>query len=1579
MSERIVVTYGYVGGTGSNYHLALHYITPTGHHVLQGGPSIPGMDLSDLINEEIYSDSNTDSPWDRIKITRENLSTDSDIYDGYPAAEVIQGADLSHIWDLMTQAVELIEAVGYEYRPLSQNSNTLVRSLLEAAGLNLPNPESYPIPGAQNTLHNPLNPPANACLAPPWPSASSPMTAPPISPLVLDLDGDGVELTGIEGSNVYFDLDADGFAERTGWITGGDGTLAYDANGNGRIDDITELFGNATTDGFTLLRPFDSNNDGIISASDDRFDELRVWVDSDANGTTDDGELRSLTDLQITSIQVNAQAVNQTIEGNSVSHVASYQREDGSTDEIVDVWYANDQMASHKIIPDGFVFDTEALKLPDLKGWGDVADLQYAMTLDSGLRIAVKDLVLNSTQLDPASFRAAFEAVLAEWTGTAGIEPASRGGYMDAQHLAILEAFYGFQYRQLAGTNAGTFDPGPNAAVELETLYQDAVSCMFTHFASQLAVSNRNFGATIDDLLEMPWLPLGALHYNKETDRVTGALDTVAALASMLAPDGYAGKILMIASLIPYLEGVRLDLYGGDQASYSAAFDAAFAAFGDQRLISISCDIASGTHQLVQGGVGDDVLSAQAGSEAVFIGGGGNDAITGGSGNDTYVYSRGDGHDTIIEVANAGSADQLLLTDINPAAVSLVRNGNDVTIVIAESTPGAGDGGSVLLKDTLDDYFYRGVDKVVFADGTEWSRSDIRVRLLDQAGTSGNDTIAGFNTADTLIGRQGNDALNGGEGNDTFRYSRGDGHDTIIEAANAGSADQLLLTDINPAAVSLVRNGIDVTIVIAESTPGAGDGGSVLLKDTLDDYVYRGIEKVVFADGTSWTRAQMRDMLLTSTAANETFNGFSGNDTFRYSRGDGHDTIIEAANAGSADQLLLTDINPAAVSLVRNGNDVTIVIAESAVGAGDGGSVLLKNNLDDYFNQGVDKVVFADGTVWTRAKIRDLLASNAGTAGNDTISGTNAADILAGRHGNDALNGGNGNDTYVYARGDGHDTITDAANGGTADTLSFTDINPAAVSLVRNGIDVTIVIAESAPGAGDGGSVLLKDTLDDYVYRGIEKVVFADGTSWTRAQLRDMLLTSTAANETLNGFSGNDTFRYSRGDGRDTIIEAANAGSADQLLLTDINPAAVSLVRNGNDVTIVIAESTPGAGDGGSVLLKDTLDDYFYRGVDKVVFADGTEWSRSDIRVRLLDQAGTSGNDTIAGFNTADTLIGRQGNDALNGGEGNDTFRYSRGDGHDTIIEAANAGSADQLLLTDINPAAVSLVRNGIDVTIVIAESTPGAGDGGSVLLKDTLDDYVYRGIEKVVFADGTSWTRAQMRDMLLTSTAANETFNGFSGNDTFRYSRGDGHDTIIEAANAGSADQLLLTDINPAAVSLVRNGNDVTIVIAESAVGAGDGGSVLLKNNLDDYFNQGVDKVVFADGTVWSRADLRSHISYVGGTSGNETITGTTSGDTIHAGSGDDTLVGLAGDDAFVFRSDFGHDTIKDFVAGAGTVDVIDLGSDLFADFASVMAAAAQAGTDTLITHDPNNSILLKNVALTSLHQDDFRFTAAA
>ncbi|NEH82120.1 calcium-binding protein, partial [Rhizobium ruizarguesonis] len=73
------------------------------------------------------------------------------------------------------------------------------------------------------------------------------------------------------------------------------------------------------------------------------------------------------------------------------------------------------------------------------------------------------------------------------------------------------------------------------------------------------------------------------------------------------------------------------------------------------------------------------------------------------------------------------------------------------------------------------------------------------------------------------------------------------------------------------------------------------------------------------------------------------------------------------------DRLVLSGINPADVTLVRNGNDVTLVIAESAAGAGDGGSILLQGNLNEYYQTGLEKVVFADGTTWTRDTMRAAL------------------------------------------------------------------------------------------------------------------------------------------------------------------------------------------------------------------------------------------------------------------------------------------------------------------------------------------------------------------------------------------------------------------------------------------------------------------------------------------------------------------------------------------------------------------------------------------------------------------------------
>ncbi|MCP5246738.1 MAG: hypothetical protein H6937_12635, partial [Burkholderiales bacterium] len=126
-----------------------------------------------------------------------------------------------------------------------------------------------------------------------------------ITPIVIDLDGDGVETVSRKDAQGTFDLLGDGNAIKSGWVGSDDGLLAIDTNNNGTIDDISELFGGSNKgDGFTKLASYDSNNDKIVNADDADFSSLLVWRDANGNHKTDNGELVSLTDAGIESLAV---------------------------------------------------------------------------------------------------------------------------------------------------------------------------------------------------------------------------------------------------------------------------------------------------------------------------------------------------------------------------------------------------------------------------------------------------------------------------------------------------------------------------------------------------------------------------------------------------------------------------------------------------------------------------------------------------------------------------------------------------------------------------------------------------------------------------------------------------------------------------------------------------------------------------------------------------------------------------------------------------------------------------------------------------------------------------------------------------------------------------------------------------------------------------------------------------------------------------------------------------------------------------------------------------------------------------
>ncbi|MES0885353.1 calcium-binding protein, partial [Roseibium sp. SCPC14] len=136
-------------------------------------------------------------------------------------------------------------------------------------------------------------------------------------------------------------------------------------------------------------------------------------------------------------------------------------------------------------------------------------------------------------------------------------------------------------------------------------------------------------------------------------------------------------------------------------------------------------------------------------------------------------------------------------------------------------------------------------------------------------------------------------------------------------------------------------------------------------------------------------------------------------------------------------------------------------------------------------------------------------------------------------------------------------------------------------------------------------------------------------------------------------------------------------------------------------------------------------------------------------------------------------------------------------------------------------------------------------------------------------------------------------------------------------------------------------------------------------------------------DGTVYGTT-VSAAVTVVGSTydnvlsggGGSDLLSGYGGNDTLIGNAGDDTLTGGTGSDTFVFKiADTGHDTVTDFNAGAGSEDVLSFETSLFADFASLLAATNDVGSNTVITIDVNTSIELQGVSSSDLHQDDFQF----
>ena len=160
------------------------------------------------------------------------------------------------------------------------------------------------------------------------------------TPVILDLDGDGVELIDISNSQVLFDWMGNGFAMLTGWAAADDGFLAYDKNSDGVIRDADELSFTSYYDGADTdlegLKGFDSNADGVLSALDDEWSKFGVWQDANSDGIQDEGEFTTLAERGISEISLTSDNRREEIGHNVIHGKTSYTTEDQELHELAD-------------------------------------------------------------------------------------------------------------------------------------------------------------------------------------------------------------------------------------------------------------------------------------------------------------------------------------------------------------------------------------------------------------------------------------------------------------------------------------------------------------------------------------------------------------------------------------------------------------------------------------------------------------------------------------------------------------------------------------------------------------------------------------------------------------------------------------------------------------------------------------------------------------------------------------------------------------------------------------------------------------------------------------------------------------------------------------------------------------------------------------------------------------------------------------------------------------------------------------------------------------------------------------------
>ncbi len=839
-------------------------------------------------------------------------------------------------------------------------------------------------------------------------------------PLILDLNGTGF-VTTLNKDGVHFDLNCDGFAERINWTTE-NGLLALDLNGNGMIDDGGEVFGDSTLlpdgsrakNGFEALAQYDLNQDGIIDENDEIYERLKVWVDANASGESEEGELKSLKELGIKAINLNYEAVNEKTDTEVViGNRATYIKEDGSEMAIGEMWVAPALMDSVEKMTPGIAEKLDGL--PDVRSYGTVSSLHSAMEKDETGEL--KELVEQFTNADTYDEKLKItDSILYFICGVKDIDDSKMWGYAKEKELKVIERMTGEEYIDHEGSRYPNNAAGPI----LSELYKDIrnMYCISMVGSEASDLLNLIFAIEEDGKTE---INVDMVNFAIGMGYQTGIVSErqIASVCSYLS---YFGALYLndltpfmkirdyvscyIPECLDYIDAnIMGAIYGtaeGERILGNKNTNLIYGLDGDDEIYS------NDGNNMVFGGNGNDKISTGAGDD-IIIGGKGNDRLIGYKGADTYIHERGDGSDIIDnrDTSIYRTSDKLVLKGVKISDINIIRDDYDLLVIdtIANETI------------TIEGAFYSAdgsqyLENIELDDGL-LGKEDIEKLSLQIKGTDGNDKICmpqrSYNYSacetidagdgddvvyanvgnDVIIGGKGNDELAGGEGIDIYIHERGDGNDIIdnVDHSEYRSSDKLVLKGVKAADVEIYR-----------------DGYNLVIEDKISDETVT-IKNVFSYDYISGT-ACLENVELDDVTYNlEDLRRF----TSVIKLGDDSDYVIgnEETYAYSADETFYTGL----------GNDY--VYGET------GDDVIHGETGDDHLSGGIgnDTIYGGDGddTIYGDDGDDSLF----GGAERDKIYAGDGDDFISGGTDNDILVGGSGDDTYHFNLGDGIDEVTD--------------------------------------------------------------------------------------------------------------------------------------------------------------------------------------------------------------------------------------------------------------------------------------------------------------------------------------------------------------------------------------------------------------------------------------------------------------------------------------------------------------------------------------------------------------------------